>query len=139
MEKFKGRKPEQEDKLPSMTLPGDVKERLQFRPLQPGKKKPAGENWRGFKSEDNVGGNSHITEGRKKLPVRAVRDSYDDVEAQERAYAQRCLAEDGMIHDRDAMSDRATETHNEHLMEEVTDKQTGKKSLLFRADYFSRI
>jgi hypothetical protein len=138
--RFIGRKPEREDNLKSLTLPGDVKERLQFKPLTPAKKKPVGENWRRFKSEGSVTGDDAVRSERAILPMRKLTDpSYDDVNGQERTAAIRAIDLDGYTVDRDAMADRGTEQHNEHLYEEVVDKQTGKKSLLFRANYFDRI
>jgi hypothetical protein len=140
MAKFIGRKPEREDDFKSLSLPGDVKERLQFKPLKPGKKKPAGEDWRRFKSEGSVSGNDAVGPARTLLAMKPLTDpAYDDVNAQERNGAIRAIDMDGYSVDRDAMADRGTETHNEHLYEEVVDKQTGKKSLLFRANYFDRI
>ncbi len=140
MAKFIGRKKEVEDTLPALTLPGDVKERLQFKPLLPGKKKPAGENWRGFKSEGgSVKSDDAVGSQRRVLAMQAMSDpAYDDVNGQEHVNAAKALANDGATVDRDAMADYATETHNEHLYEEVTDKQTGKKALLFRSNIFDR-
>jgi hypothetical protein len=138
--RFIGRKPEQEDDLKSLSLPGDVKERLQFKPLKPAKKKPAGENWRKFKSEGSVTGDDAVRSERAILSMKPLTDpAYDDVNGQESRAAIRAIEMDGYTVDRDAMADRGTETHNEHLYEEVVDKQTGKKSLLFRANYFDRI
>lgn len=115
---------------------------MQFKPLLPGKKKPAGENWKRHpepsslapvKTDDAVGSQ------RRVLALKPMGDPrYDDVNGQEHAHAIKAIANDGATVDRDAMADYATETHNEHLYEEITDKQTGKKSLLFRSNIFDR-
>lgn len=160
---FKGRKPEHEDRLPSLTLPGDVKERLQLHPETPPKRRPVGDSWKKFKPkagsdpggrveaapyekdrDDPVGGYgppmvhdvAGVSDRRHKLSLSPAFTEPSD----EMPYARinSLLATNGMDSDRDALKEKQTNEHSEHLYEEITDKQTGKKSLLFRQNFFDR-
>lgn len=135
--------PLHEDKLPHTSLPGDVKERLQVRPEVPAKKKPAGQVWAPFESEDRmgvIGSDDAVSTHRRVLSLNQYdrTPSMDNDQALQDAAMQKALASNGLDHGRNVLREHFTDESNEQLYEVVEDKESGNKGLLYRQNLFDR-
>lgn len=124
------------------SLSGDIKERLQVKPEEGARKKPAGDHWVPFVSADRMGEvmSDDATCNRSLLSLNKYDQtpSMDNDQALQDAYSQDLLACSG-FRQKGVLKERGTDDSNEYLYEEVKDKESGDTGLLYRNNYFDRI